>query len=98
MIWTERRQTPRMTVEGLAYVNLEPDNGGIILNISEGGLCFHSTTPVQQTAKVRFWFAQRNHRVAAGGRLAWTEETGSGFIEAESELAWTDETRIRGGL
>jgi septal ring-binding cell division protein DamX len=96
---TERRQTPRVPVEGLAYVNLEPNNGGIILDISEGGLCFDSTTPVQQIATIRFWFSQRNHRIEAGDRLAWKGEPGSSwFIEAESELAWTDEARKRGGL
>lgn len=102
MIETERRQTPRMTVEGLAYVNLEPDNGGIILNISEGGLCFYSTTPVQRTATIGFWFSQDNHGIDADGQLAWADETrkrgGSRFIEADSELAWTDVTRKRGGL
>ena len=28
---TERRHGPRMTVNGTAYVNLDPDNGGTIL-------------------------------------------------------------------
>jgi hypothetical protein len=98
----DRRQTPRMAVEGLAYINLDPNNGGVILNISEGGLCFHSTTPVQSTATVRFWFAQRNRRVAAAGGAALTAEAQAsssiGFIEVDSELAWTDETKKRGGL
>jgi hypothetical protein len=102
MMRMERRQTPRMPVEGLAYVNLEPDNGGIVLNISEGGLCFHSTASVQQTTTIRFWFSQRNSQVEADDRLPWTDETqkrgGSRSIEADSELAWTDKTRKIGGL
>ena len=32
-------------MKDLAYVNLEPNNGGIILDISEGGLCFNSPPP-----------------------------------------------------
>ena len=71
----ERRQTPRMTVEALTYVNLEPGNGGIILNVSEGGLCFHSTAPVQRTGTIHFWFSGRNHRIEGDGELAWTDET-----------------------
>jgi hypothetical protein len=71
----ERRQTPRMTVEALTYVNLEPGNGGIILNVSEGGLCFHSTAPVQRTGTIHFWFSGRNHRIEGDGGLAWTDET-----------------------
>src|ERR1700730_10274984 len=102
MMRMERRQTPRMPVEGLAYVNLEPDNGGIVLNISEGGLCFHSTASVQQTTTIRFWFSQHNSQDEADDRLAWTDETqkrgGSRSIEADSELAWTDKTRKIGGL
>jgi hypothetical protein len=99
---TNRRQTQRLPVEGLAYVNLEPDNGGVVLNISEGGLCFRSSNPVQQTATIRFWFSGRSCRITADGRLAWADEpqkkVGSRFIEAESELAWTDSTRKLGGL
>jgi hypothetical protein len=102
MINTNRRHTPRLPVEGLAYVNLEPENGGVVLNISEGGLCFRSSNPVQQTATIRFWFSGRNCRITADGRLAWVDEgqkkVSSRVIEAESELAWTDSTRKLGGL
>src|SRR5580704_14847479 len=102
MINTNRRQAQRLPVEGLAYVNLEPDNGGVVLNISEGGLCFRSSNPVQQTATIRFWFSGRSCRLTADGRMAWVDEAqrkvGSRFIEAESELAWTDSTRKVGGL
>ena len=93
MKMTERRQTPRMKVEGLAYVTLDPDNGGIVSDISEGGLSFYSTTPVERTAKIRFWFSQRRYKVEGDGRMACTR-----FLEADSELAWTDETRRKGGL
>jgi len=102
MINTNRRQAPRLPVEGLAYVNLEPDNGGVVLNISEGGLCFRSSNPVQETTTIRFWFSGRSCRMTADGRLAWVDEgqkkVGSRFIEAGSELAWTDSTRKLGGL
>lgn len=97
----ERRQNPRMAVEGLAYVNLEPDNGGIILNISEGGLCFQSSIPVQHPTAIRFWFAQRRSR--SNGQVGRRNDTNSTsrssqFIVSESELSWTDEKRKIGGL
>jgi cell division septation protein DedD len=102
MINTNRRQAQRLPAEGLAYVNLEPDNGGVVLNISEGGLCFRSSNPVRETTTIRFWFSGRSCRMTADGRLAWVDESqkkvGSRFIEAESELAWTDATRKLGGL
>lgn len=98
----QRRETPRMTVKGPAYVNLDPDNGGIILNISEGGLCFQSTAPVQRAETIRLWFSYRSQRVEADVGQAWKDEAQTGgvsrFIETRSELAWTDETRKRGGL
>jgi hypothetical protein len=97
---SERRQAPRMAVNGLAYVNLDPDNGGIILNISEGGLCFQSTAPVRRTDTIRFWFSYRNRRNDSSG--AWKDEPQnrgvSRFIEASSELAWIDESKKVGGL
>ena len=97
MVTTDRRQSPRMKVMELAYVNLDPDNGGIILDISEGGLCFRSTGPVKQTETIRFWYSPRSHQFMV--RQVEEQTRGvSRLIEAGSELAWTDETRKKGGL
>jgi hypothetical protein len=71
----ERRKSPRTKVEALAYINFEPNNGGIVLNVSEEGLGFHAVTPVQQTGTLHFWFSAEGHRVEAAGELAWTDET-----------------------
>jgi len=96
---TERRQAPRMTVKGLAYVNLDRDNGGIILNISEGGLCFQSTAPVKCTETIRFWFSYRSQRIEAEvGKSEGQTRDVPGFIETGGELTWTDEAKKRGGL
>ena len=99
---TERRHSPRMIVKELAYVNLAPDNGGIILDVSEGGLCFQSRAPVYAVDAIRFWFSYRSQRVkAAVGQAGTNEPRGGGvsrFIEVCCELAWMDDTRKRGGL
>ncbi len=71
----ERRQDARTTVNRLAYINLESDNGAIVLNVSNGGLCFHSVDPVRRSETIRFWFLDHNHRIEADGRLAWMDET-----------------------
>lgn len=71
----ERRRTPRTTITGHAYVNIEPNNGGIVLNVSDEGLCFHSFDPVPRNGKVRFWFSDRHRRIEALATLAWTDET-----------------------
>jgi PilZ domain/SPOR domain len=72
---TERRHSPRIALKNLAYVNLEPDNGGILIDVSEGGICFRSAVPVPQTSTVRFSFSLDDHRIEASGRLAWTDVT-----------------------
>ena len=71
----ERRQDARTTVNRLAYINLESNNGAIVLNVSNGGLCFHSVDPVRRSETIRFWFLDHNHRIEADGKLAWMDET-----------------------
>ena len=102
MLMSERRQASRMTVKGLAYINLDRDNGGIILNISEGGLSFQATAPVQRTETVRLWFSYRSQGIEADLRHTSKNDEQTrdipGFVETESELTWTDNTQKRGGL
>lgn len=71
----ERRQTPRTTVNRLAYINLDSNNGAIVLNISNDGLCFHSVDPVQRNGTIHFWFLDHNHRIEAHGKVAWMDDT-----------------------
>lgn len=78
----ERRQSPRRKLDHLAYINLPAANGGIVLDVSEGGLSFHSVAPVEPARAVIF-------RLAVGGIRD---------IEGIASVAWTDETRKSGGL
>jgi len=71
----ERRQSARTPLHEFAYINIEGNNGGSVLNVSEGGLCFHSIAPVERNGTIRFWFAEHNRRIEAAGKLAWTDET-----------------------
>jgi hypothetical protein len=71
----ERRQTPRTTLARHAYINIEPNNGGIVLNVSDGGLCFYSFDPVPRNGTIRFWFSGHNPPIEADGTPAWTDET-----------------------
>jgi cell division protein FtsN len=76
-------------VEEFAYINIEPNNAGSVLNVSEGGLCFHSIAPVPTNRRIRFWFSEHNRRVEVDGELAWTDETrktgGSRFTTLPAE-------------
>ncbi len=70
----ERRLTSRTTMERLAYINIEPNNGGIVLNVSDEGLCFHSIAPVVPNGRFRFSLLEQHRRIDACGELAWTDE------------------------
>jgi outer membrane biosynthesis protein TonB len=63
-----------------AYINIEPNNGGIVLNVSDGGLCFHSFDRVPPDGTVRFWFSDNNQRIEATGAVTWTDETQKGGL------------------
>jgi hypothetical protein len=71
-----------------AYINIEPNNGGIVLNVSDGGLCFHSFDKVQPNGTIRFWFSENNQRIEATGAVTWTDETQKGglrFVDMPAE-------------
>jgi len=70
----ERRQLPRTAIDRLAYIHIEPDNGGIVLNLSDEGLCFHSFAPVERNGLFRFSLLEQNRRISVSGQLAWTDE------------------------
>jgi PilZ domain/SPOR domain len=69
----DRRLTPR--AEWLADIHFEPNNGGIVLNLSEGGLCFHSIDPLQFESTIRFSVSVHHQRMQAAGELAWIDQT-----------------------
>jgi hypothetical protein len=70
----ERRETPRKTLDRFAYINIEPSNGGSVLNVSEGGLCFHSIAPVHRNKTIHFWFCEHDHRIDVQSELVWIDE------------------------
>jgi hypothetical protein len=53
----DRRQTFRKVPEKFAFIQLERDDGGAVLNVSEGGLSFSTFAPVyQKTGRFTFGF------------------------------------------
>src|SRR5215472_2072421 len=71
----ERRRAPRMPVGRIAYINFEEHHGGIIVNVSQSGLCFHSIVPLQVTKTVPFWLSEGGVRIEGQGRLVWTADS-----------------------
>ena len=79
----ERREKTRKVPDDFAFLQLEQDDGGRVLDICEGGLRFESFAPVPEEPKpIHFWFS-----------LNLRER-----IEGWGELAWTDARREHGGL
>src|SRR5437016_12429814 len=72
---TERRQQPRKQPEKLTYVHFEPENAGIVLNASEGGISFFAIAPLHQTGTIRFAIVPGTQdRIMAAGQIVWTDE------------------------
>src|SRR5579862_299794 len=71
----ERRQTLRKTLEKQTYINIEPNNVGMVLNVSTGVLCFHSVDPVKRNGTVRFGFSGQQQRIEGEGVVTWVDET-----------------------
>jgi hypothetical protein len=74
----DRRLTPRTKLVEIAYIGMGPENGGLVLDVSEGGLSFHSVAPVQLDEKVQFLLSLRGHsRIEGAGEVVWTNTTGT---------------------
>ena len=73
----ERRTSARKAFRHLAYLSLPSDNGGIVLDASEGGLRFHSIGPIQTSGPIEFRFAiDSATRITATGEIAWKDSSG----------------------
>ena len=81
MIW-ERRRQKRGPLEEFVFIQIGQDDGGRVLNVSEGGLSFEVFSPIPQSGPVYFWLSPNLRE----------------RIEALGELTWTDAARKVGGL
>jgi hypothetical protein len=74
----DRRQNPRTKLVEIAYIGMGPENGGLVLDVSEGGLSFHSVAPIQRDDKLRFLLSLRGHsRIEGTGEVVWTNQIGT---------------------
>lgn len=101
---SERRRAPRTKLAEIAYLGIGPENGGIVLDVSDGGLSFHSVAPVQPAESIRFLLSLKGHnRIEGSGEVVWTDEVKTvGGLKFTSLSAgarehldnWTNKTRI----
>jgi hypothetical protein len=73
----ERRQSPRKRFENLLYVEVEPANGGMVLNLSENGFGFRAVKRVRPKTELKFAFnLDEKRRVEGRGCLEWCDKEG----------------------
>lgn len=73
MIQQERRSHSRKTLNPLPYISLAPDSGGLVLDVSEQGLRFRATGPLELSGPIRFSFSAHSDLVEGIADLVWTD-------------------------
>jgi TonB family protein len=87
---TDRRLHLRQSVL-FAYLELSESNGGIVLNISEGGLAVQAVGTIVDThvSQIRFQLPQSADWLESSGRIAWTSASkktaGVEFLDLSGE-------------
>lgn len=72
----DRRQKPRVSVAALTFICFESDdNGGVVQNISEGGVCLRVILPIDAGDMFRLWFVAEKHRVDVEAHVEWVDES-----------------------
>lgn len=79
----ERRRTPRTKLNQIIYISLRQGNGGIVLDVSEGGLGFHAVRPIEPGDPRAFRFSvEPLGKTEIVGKLAWKDASGkSGGVQ-----------------
>src|ERR1700739_1306215 len=71
----DRGEAPRTKLVEIAYIGMGPENGGLVLDVSDGGLSFHAVAPVRQDETIHFLLSLRGHsRIEGVGEVVWTNE------------------------
>jgi TonB family protein len=93
----ERRRFIRQRVRSLAYLDVGPDNGGIVLNLSENGIALQAVNPfIDQTrVSLRIQLPTSRKRIETSAKITWHSESkreaGLQFLElpegARAEIA-----------
>jgi TonB family protein len=73
----DRRRHVRQRVRSLVYVKLGRDNGGIVLDVSEGGFVVQAANILtdEALAQVHFQVPQTKNRIEISGQIVWVGES-----------------------
>jgi len=87
----DRRIHARHRLRSLAYVELGENNGGIVINISEGGFAVRAAEAITEDRlpSVRFQTQNSGKQLVTSGEIAWTsdsrKEVGMRFVDLPEE-------------
>jgi TonB family protein len=88
----ERRRHARQRVDALCAVTLGQDNGGIVLNISEGGLHVQAVAPLgpaETVLELRFGLPKSSEQFRVNGQVVWVgrsrKEAGISLLDLSEE-------------
>lgn len=95
--FAERRQHARQRVGSIAYVALGDDNGGIVLNVGEGGLSLAvvGVLDVEQPQRIRVQPPRSRDWIELAGEFAWVSESRKAAGIRFHELTGEAGSRIR---
>lgn len=84
---SDRRRHPRVEVNFLSYLELGNQNGGVIINISQGGVALHAAEIITGGVfpNMRFRLPKSQKWVEIGGKLAW-----EGICQKEVGIEFTE--------
>jgi TonB family protein len=73
----ERRHTRRRKVDSVVYVNIGRDNGGVLLDLSEEGMCISVANRLTVASEIRFELGLTASQPIDGtGYVSWLSESG----------------------
>src|SRR5271156_6478685 len=89
---SDRRAHPRQRIRSLAYVHLGEGNGGIVLNISEGGIGVQAAEALDEgegELSMRIEIPHSRKRLEVRGEIMWVgesrKEAGLRFVDLQEE-------------
>ncbi|MGH9685572.1 MAG: TonB family protein [Candidatus Acidiferrales bacterium] len=93
----ERRRHARQSVRSLIYAELDRENGGIVLDASEGGMSVHAVVGLTEDVlpRMRLKLPETNEWLETRARVVWKQDSGKVAGLQFEELPDVERDRIR---
>ncbi len=96
---TERRRFARQKFRNMEYVEVGPDNGGFLLDLSEGGAALQMAHPSPSDELIAMSFSLGvDSRVEVEGKIVWRDKGGKALGVSFLDLAGGSRQQIRAWL